>query len=83
MGENGAGKSTLIKVLTGLYPRDSGEILYNGKPFQLSSPVDAPKHGISTMYQEINLISGFIGRRKHLFRAATDAFWSDSLESDE
>ncbi len=56
MGENGAGKSTLIKVLTGLYPRDSGEILYNGKPFQLSSPVDAPKHGISTVYQEINLI---------------------------
>ena len=56
MGENGAGKSTLIKVLTGLYKRDAGEILYEGKPFELSSPVEAPKHGISTVYQEINLI---------------------------
>ena len=56
MGENGAGKSTLIKVLTGLYKRDAGEILYEGEPFELSSPVEAPKHGISTVYQEINLI---------------------------
>ena len=56
MGENGAGKSTVIKVLTGLYPRDAGEILYEGQPFELHSPVDAPKHGISTVYQEINLI---------------------------
>ncbi|GAK55393.1 ABC transporter related [Candidatus Vecturithrix granuli] len=56
MGENGAGKSTLIKVLTGLYKRDAGEILYEGRPFELSSPVEAPKHGISTVYQEINLI---------------------------
>jgi len=56
MGENGAGKSTVIKVLTGLYRRDAGEILYEGKPFELSSPIEAPKHGISTVYQEINLI---------------------------
>ena len=56
MGENGAGKSTLIKVLTGLYRRDAGEILYEGRPFELHSPVEAPKHGISTVYQEINLI---------------------------
>lgn len=56
MGENGAGKSTLIKVLTGLYKKDDGEILLDGKPFELSSPEEAPKHGISTVYQEINLI---------------------------
>jgi simple sugar transport system ATP-binding protein len=56
MGENGAGKSTLIKVLTGLYPKDEGEILLEGSPFALSSPQEAAAHGISTLYQEINLI---------------------------
>jgi len=56
MGENGAGKSTLIKVFTGLYPRDEGDIIYDGQPFDISSPVEAPKHGISTVYQEVNLI---------------------------
>ncbi len=56
MGENGAGKSTLIKVLTGLYPRDEGDILFQGKPFAISSPLEAAASGISTLYQEINLI---------------------------
>ena len=56
MGENGAGKSTLIKVLTGLYPKDGGEIIFEGKPFSLSSPQEAAVHGLSTLYQEINLI---------------------------
>jgi simple sugar transport system ATP-binding protein len=56
MGENGAGKSALIKVLTGLYPRDEGEIFFQGEPFSLSSPLEAAAFGISTLYQEINLI---------------------------
>ena len=74
MGENGAGKSTLIKVLTGLYPKDSGEVLLEGKPLELHSPEEAPKHGISTVYQEINLIPAlsvaeniFIGREPKVF----------------
>jgi galactofuranose transport system ATP-binding protein len=56
MGENGAGKSTLIKVLTGVYPRDEGEILMGGQPVNPNSPQAAEAHGISTVYQEINLI---------------------------
>src|SRR6056297_2734658 len=56
MGENGAGKSTLIKVITGFYTKDSGEILYNGSPINFSSPLEAVEKGISTVYQEINLI---------------------------
>jgi monosaccharide-transporting ATPase len=56
MGENGAGKSTLIKVLTGLYKRDDGQILLEDRPFEVSSPGEATRQGISTVYQEINLI---------------------------
>ena len=57
MGENGAGKSTLIKVLTGVYAKDGGEIYLKGndKPVIIRSPQDAQKLGISTVYQEIPL----------------------------
>jgi simple sugar transport system ATP-binding protein len=55
MGENGAGKSTLIKVLTGVYLMDEGSVLIEGKPARIGSPQEAQKHGISTVYQEVNL----------------------------
>jgi len=57
MGENGAGKSTLIKVLTGVYTKDEGEIFIKGveKAAVIRSPQDAQKLGISTVYQEITL----------------------------
>jgi ribose transport system ATP-binding protein len=56
IGQNGAGKSTLIKILTGYYSKDAGEIIFNGAPFSASSPKAAQEGGISTIYQEINLI---------------------------
>ncbi len=56
MGENGAGKSTLIKVLTGVYPRDAGTVTFLGAPVDPASPKDAEAAGISTVYQEVNLI---------------------------
>ncbi|MFA6857053.1 MAG: sugar ABC transporter ATP-binding protein [Treponema sp.] len=55
MGENGAGKSTLIKVLTGVYTRDTGEILLNGKSINNRSPEEAQQNCISTVFQEVNL----------------------------
>jgi len=55
MGENGAGKSTLIKVLTGVYLMDSGNVQIESKPVLINSPQDAQKYGISTVYQEVNL----------------------------
>jgi simple sugar transport system ATP-binding protein len=57
MGENGAGKSTLIKALTGVYPVDTGRILLDGKPLSISSPAQAQAAGISTVYQEVNLLT--------------------------
>ena len=71
MGENGAGKSTLIKVLTGVYPMDKGEIRIDGVdgPVVIHSPQEAQSFGISTVYQEITLCPNltvaenmFIGR---------------------
>jgi galactofuranose transport system ATP-binding protein len=56
MGENGAGKSTLIKVLTGVYRRNAGEMLLDGQPIDPRSPQEAQTLGISTVYQEVNLI---------------------------
>jgi monosaccharide-transporting ATPase len=56
LGENGAGKSTLIKVLTGVYSPDSGETSLGGARFKPASPREAEKLGISTVYQEVNLI---------------------------
>jgi simple sugar transport system ATP-binding protein len=56
LGQNGAGKSTLIKVLTGVYRRDSGDILLAGQSIAPHSPREAQTLGISTVYQEVNLI---------------------------
>jgi galactofuranose transport system ATP-binding protein len=56
LGENGAGKSTLIKVLTGVYPRDAGAIHLDGRPIDARSPHHAQSLGISTVYQEVNLV---------------------------
>ncbi|MDR0496854.1 MAG: sugar ABC transporter ATP-binding protein [Treponema sp.] len=72
MGENGAGKSTLIKVLTGVYFMDEGNIQIETKPAIINSPSDAQKHGISTVYQEVNLCPNltvaenlFLGHEPH------------------
>lgn len=56
MGENGAGKSTLIKILTGVYSKDSGKIVFDGKELNISSTIEAQQAGISTVYQELNMI---------------------------
>lgn len=56
MGENGAGKSTLIKILTGLYKADGGKIIFQGKERKFTTVLSAQKAGISTIYQELNMI---------------------------
>jgi D-xylose transport system ATP-binding protein len=55
VGDNGAGKSTLIKCISGIYPIDSGEIYFEGKPVTLGGPQDAAHLGIETVYQDLAL----------------------------
>ena len=54
LGENGAGKSTLMKCVIGLIKQDAGTMEFEGKPYQVSGPVDALKSGISMIHQELN-----------------------------
>ena len=72
MGENGAGKSTLIKIMTGVYHPDEGEMLLDGKPIRVANSVDAQEYGIAAIYQEpmvypdLNVAENiFISHRSH------------------
>jgi ribose transport system ATP-binding protein len=66
VGENGAGKSTLVKILSGIYRRDAGEILIEGKPVHTPNPAEAQQHGLSFILQERNL-APFLSIRENLF----------------
>jgi len=86
VGENGAGKSTMMKILAGIYAKDSGEIRYRGKPVEIPSPKAAQDLGISMIHQELNLMNHltvaqniFIGRepRKGV------RFWLDEKKINE
>lgn len=69
MGENGAGKSTLMKILTGIFAKDTGKIVYDGQEVEYKSPKEAMDAGIVIVHQELNMINHltvaqnvFIGR---------------------
>lgn len=71
VGDNGAGKSTLVKTVAGIYPADSGEYLFEGKPVSVHGPKDAGALGIEVVYQDLALCENldivenmFLGREK-------------------
>jgi galactofuranose transport system ATP-binding protein len=79
VGQNGAGKSTMIKILNGAYLRDAGEITFDGNTWKAQSPQQAQRSGISTIFQEINLIGFrsvaeniYLGREPRRFPGVLD-----------
>jgi ribose transport system ATP-binding protein len=79
MGENGAGKSTLIKILAGVYQKDSGEIIFEGRKVEIGSPHQSHNMGISVIFQELNLLPNlsvaeniFMGRENRMLVSFLD-----------
>ncbi len=73
IGENGAGKSTLMKILSGVYTKDSGTVIFDGNTIEHTTPIQSLNMGLSIIYQELNLVNSmsvgeniFLGRFKEL-----------------
>ncbi|HEX3783036.1 MAG TPA: sugar ABC transporter ATP-binding protein [Pseudonocardiaceae bacterium] len=89
VGENGAGKSTLIKVITGVYRPDRGRIRLAGEDVSFATPVEAQRAGISTIYQEVNLVplmsvarNLFLGREPRRFARLVDVRRMNTLAAE-
>ncbi|WP_099187500.1 ribose ABC transporter ATP-binding protein RbsA [Tepidibacter mesophilus] len=88
LGENGAGKSTLMKILSGVYKKNDGEIYYEGQKIELRGPKDAQEKGIAIIHQELNLIHQLtIGENIFLGREPLNSFgkidWSKLYKDSE
>jgi simple sugar transport system ATP-binding protein len=84
LGDNGAGKSTLIKILTGLFPPDKGEIRWEGEPVRFHSPRDAYEKGVATVYQDLAIVdlmaiyrNVFLGRENTITKGLGPFRWID------
>jgi simple sugar transport system ATP-binding protein len=84
LGDNGAGKSTLIKILTGLFPPDKGEIHWEGAPVKFHSPRDAYDKGVATVYQDLAIVdlmsiyrNVFLGRESAITKGVGPFRWID------
>jgi D-xylose transport system ATP-binding protein len=76
IGDNGAGKSTLIKCLSGIYQPTHGQILINGKPVEITSPISARHQGIETVYQDLAVLDTLtVAENLYLSREIQKGFW--------
>ena len=90
LGENGAGKSTLVKILSGAYSRDTGEIFWEGRKIEIHNPKEAQELGIGIIYQELNLVpylsiaeNVWIGREKFKNKMLHLIDWKAMVESTQ
>ena len=79
LGENGAGKSTLMKILSGAYTKDAGEIRINGQAVEIRSPRDALSLGIRVIYQELNLVP-HLSVAENIFLGAAPVRWGGVVD---
>jgi len=75
LGENGAGKSTLVKIVTGIYPPDDGQIFFQGRPVRLRAPVDAERGGVAVVHQHRTLVND-LTVAENLFLGRLGSTWS-------
>ena len=78
IGENGSGKSTLLSQIAGLYPRDSGRMLLNGREYDPQSPIDANNCGISMVMQELGVV-GTLPAGVNVFLGRTSQFTRNGI----
>jgi ribose transport system ATP-binding protein len=79
LGENGAGKSTLMKILSGAYTKDAGEIRFNGRAVEIRNPRDALALGIRVIYQELNLVP-HLSVAENIFLGAAPVRWGGVVD---
>ena len=81
VGENGAGKSTLMKVLTGIYQPDDGEIFFEGKPYAVKNIGEAQALGIAMIHQELNMMNDLtVAQNVFIGREIKKGFWLKDAE---
>ncbi|MBN9072846.1 MAG: sugar ABC transporter ATP-binding protein [Rhizobiales bacterium] len=75
LGENGAGKSTLVKIISGIYAPDEGQLLFEGRPVRLRFPADAERHGVAVVHQHRTLVDD-LSVAENLFLGRLGSGWS-------
>ena len=84
VGDNGAGKSTLVKIIAGIYGRDSGEYLFEGKPVEVHNPRDVAALGVEVVYQDLALCDNLdIVQNLYLGREALTGVFLDEISMEE
>lgn len=88
LGDNGAGKSTIIKILSGVWKPDSGELLWNGDPVSFNSPSEANAHGVATVFQDLAIVDRmsiyrnmYLGHEREVLRGVWPFRWIDARKA--